>query len=570
MIWAGGTPNFNERTGEYDVFGEPRGSTNPLGYFMGGYNPTGTPGIIEEYSPLDDSLRNDYINDPSRKGATNFGEAKGASMTMFGNIPGTNSTFFQSTPDYIPDWLDAAVGVPQTLLAGLGTIGYQLQDSEGPMKGLGDWYEQMQGYTGARFRREDIQSAEDAWESGRKTEEYFNGPPNATTPTTDGWNPTWNSEGFPDLGPHDIYGLDVETGKMGWADRPIDPDGTGLNTTPVFKRWVDGKSNWEKGNEDMVQAQLKLTTDNNQGLSNLGYGSSQLAGTSPAGLEKQNLDYAMAQLGMMTGNYGSGTDNLPGWSAPYGGATADGGYTNPFTGTDSAGRTPDDPYYGGLSDVGTADPNNWSYGNVNDYYNWGGDVLGGMFGPIVGAFGDAAFGINPTPGAGNYIPGTDTYIPTYLENFEGAGEKVTDLYDIGTGDQRDMLIEQGFLGGEGMLGGAVADPDQQFFETKSEALNFYNDGVAVANPGDPGTAEAVGVANDMLSLEGSSFSSQEEAQVVANFGFGSDEHMAVIDSALNGFQAFSSNLEGVPEEEFNKQAQSALKAQQNQYLTDYL
>jgi hypothetical protein len=148
---------------------------NPLGYFIGGYNPTGTPGIIEEYSPLDDSLRNDYINDPSRKGATNFGEAKGASMTMFGNIPGTNSTFFQSTPDYIPDWLDAAVGVPQTLLAGLGTIGYQLQDSEGPMKGLGDWAEQMQGYTGARFRREDIQSAEDAWESGRKTEEYFNG-----------------------------------------------------------------------------------------------------------------------------------------------------------------------------------------------------------------------------------------------------------------------------------------------------------------------------------------------------------------------------------------------------------
>ena len=306
----------------------------------------------------------------------------------------------------------------------------------------------------------------------------------------------------------------------------------------------------------------------NNAMPNLGYASSQLAGTTPAGLEKQNLDYAMAQLGMMTGSsLGGGTTypgtSTPGFDAPYGGATPDGGYNNPFTGADSAGRTPDDPYYGGLSDVGTADPNNWSYGNVNDYYNWGGEVVSGLFGPIGGAIGDAAFGINPTPGAGNYIPGTDTYIPTYLENFEGAGEKITDLYGIGTGEQRDQLIEQGFLGGEGMLGGQVADPDQQFFETKSEALNWYNNGVTVANPEDPGTAEAVGVANNMLSLEGSSFSSQEEAQAVANYGFGSDEHMAVIDSALTGFQTLTGNLEGVPEEEFNKQAQSALKAQQN-------
>ena len=312
--------------------------------------------------------------------------------------------------------------------------------------------------------------------------------------------------------------------------------------------------------------QPMLTGDS--GIANLAYSGSQLGAPQQKGLARQNLDYAMAQLGMMTGGTGTGDTgtggiSTPGFDAPWGGATPDGGYTNPFTGTDSAGRTPDDPYYGGLSDVGTADPNNWTYGNVNDYYNWGGDVLGGLFGPIAGAFGDAAFGINPIPGAGNYIPGTDTYIPTYLENFEGAGEKITDLYGIGTSEQRDMLIDQGFLGGEGMLGNKVADPDQQFFETKAEALQWYNNGVPVANPGHPGTAEAVGVANDMLSLQGSSFGSQAEAQAVANYGFGSDEHMAAIESQLNDFKGMTNNLENIPELDFIYHASLAQKAESN-------
>jgi len=279
------------------------------------------------------------------------------------------------------------------------------------------------------------------------------------------------------------------------------------------------------------------------GMPNLGYASSQLAGTQPAGLEKQNLDYAMAQLGMMTGSsLGGGTTypgttypgtSTPGFDAPYGGATPDGGYNNPFTGTDSAGRTPDDPYYGGLSDTGTTDPNQWSYGNVADYYNWGSNVAGSLFGPIGGAFADASFGINPMPGAGNYIPGTDIYNPTYLSNFEGSGEKLTDLYDIPVGEQRDMLIEQDFLSDTGMFGSKKSDPEQYFFKDKAEMLTWYNNGVTVANPGSGAADEAVGVANNMLSLEGSSFGSIEEAQAVADHGFGSDEHMAALEADGN-------------------------------------
>ena len=281
------------------------------------------------------------------------------------------------------------------------------------------------------------------------------------------------------------------------------------------------------------------------GMPNLGYASSQLAGTSPAGLEKQNLDYAMAQLGMMTGSsLGGGITypgttypgtSTPGFDAPYGGATPDGGYNNPFTGTDSAGRTPDDPYYGGDSDFGTYGGEGFGYGTSNAWTNWGREAAGalpGMWGTAGQVFGDAAMGLNPMPGAGNYIPGTDTYIQEYNANYVGPGDVTTDMYGLGVGEQRDMMIEQGRMGA-GMFTGQSADPDQQFFESQQDALTWMNNGVPVADPYGQFTAEAVSVANDFTNVEGSSFGSQAEAQAVADHGFGSDEHMAALEADGN-------------------------------------
>ena len=318
--------------------------------------------------------------------------------------------------------------------------------------------------------------------------------------------------------------------------------GMGAITNPgvLFPAIANGWGNAPAGTQTPYQQPTS-----NEYTGNLNYAQQQLAGTQPAGLEKQNLDYAMSQLGMMFGGTGdnnnsypgtgTGTGSYPGFDAPWGGATADGGYNNPFTGTDSAGRTPDDPYYGGLSDFGTYGGEGFGYGASNAWTNWGRDAIGmlpGMWGTVGQVFGDSAYGINPMPGAGNYIPGTDTYIQEYNQNYVGPGDVTTDMWGLGVGEQRDMMIEQGRMGA-GMFTGQSADPDQQFFENQQEALNWMNDGVTVADPYGQMTAEAVSVANDFTSVEGSSFGSQAEAQAVANFGFGSDEHMAALEADGN-------------------------------------
>jgi hypothetical protein len=41
-------------------------------------------------------------------------------------------------------------------------------------------------------------------------------------------------------------------------------------------------------------------------------------------------------------------------------------YIHPITGVDAAGRAPDDPYYGGLSDWGTSG-GNFGYSGINSY-----------------------------------------------------------------------------------------------------------------------------------------------------------------------------------------------------------
>ena len=276
-------------------------------------------------------------------------------------------------------------------------------------------------------------------------------------------------------------------------------------------------------------------------LANLEFGASQLGDPAVKGLERQNLDYAMSQLGMLTGSsLGNWTDSTtstpptPGFDAPYGGATTDGGYTNPFTGTDAAGRTPDDAYYGGLSDYGTAG-NDLSYSASNAWTNWGRPLAGILPGSLfTQTFGDAYVGLNPMPGAGNYIPGTDTYIPEYLSNFSGPGDVVADLYGLSEGEQRDMIIDTERMSEGGMFGfDADADPDMQFWENRAEELQFYNDGTPVAEPFSPWTAEAVAVANGYVPIQGSSFGSYEEAQAVANSGFGSDEHIAALEGDDN-------------------------------------
>jgi hypothetical protein len=131
------------------------------------------PGIIDRYAPIDEQMFNQYHNfdnlssNEQYKADPAFGEAKGASTTTIG------SGIMGPTPNWVPDILDTLVGIPQSFAAGLAQASYQLQDDGFTRKALGDWAEQMRGYVGSRFRREDIQSAEDAWKSGRITDEYF-------------------------------------------------------------------------------------------------------------------------------------------------------------------------------------------------------------------------------------------------------------------------------------------------------------------------------------------------------------------------------------------------------------
>jgi|SaaInlStandDraft_6_1057023.scaffolds.fasta_scaffold43121_2 hypothetical protein len=112
-------------------------------------------------------------------------------------------------------------------------------------------------------------------------------------------------------------------------------------------------------------------------------------------------------------------------------ALKDGKYINPITGTDSAGRAPDDPYYGGDSDYGTAGGSGPSYAVYNNYFNKNRDLQGGI-----------EIGINPSSFAGSYTPDTGTYIPLFLDNYVGPGDALADMRGLVVGKQRDELIKQ--------------------------------------------------------------------------------------------------------------------------------
>ena len=88
-------------------------------------------------------------------------------------------------------------------------------------------------------------------------------------------------------------------------------------------------------------------------MPNLGYASSQLAGTSPAGLEKQNLNYAMSQLGMMSGGYNTGS-------------------YNPYVPTDASADDYIDSSISGDMNIGTPssfDPSSDSSSDSGSFYN---------------------------------------------------------------------------------------------------------------------------------------------------------------------------------------------------------
>jgi len=120
-----------------------------------------------------------------------FGEAKGANFNNY------FSGLFGTTPDYVPDFLDEIVSVPQTIGAGIGIGAYQglselikggkeaigddfsLSDIPNIFKSVPgslnkafrDWEEEMRGYNAARDNRENVDSAADAWRIGQSVDD---------------------------------------------------------------------------------------------------------------------------------------------------------------------------------------------------------------------------------------------------------------------------------------------------------------------------------------------------------------------------------------------------------------
>jgi hypothetical protein len=204
--------------------------------------------------------------------------------------------------------------------------------------------------------------------------------------------------------------------------------------------------------QPFTNQQPYFTAGNNQGISNLGYGASQLAGTSAPGLEKQNLDYALSQLGMMTGNYGGGGYTQPGdfgsATNPQSGVTYDSSdYTTPGNGikyglnTETGGYiSPGDEYR--------------SPQDYQDYLTGGRSFLQGalgLFGPLgtgLGIATDYNMGFSTlSPNTGENLgytnPFTDEYSAFYNENYAGPGSDMAFTQDLMyPTEQRDMLINQ--------------------------------------------------------------------------------------------------------------------------------
>ena len=120
-----------------------------------------------------------------------FGEAKGAN---FNNYYGG---LFGPTADYVPDFVDAVVAAPQRLGATVGIGAYQGLSElyKGGKKAIGDDFslsdipnifksvpgslnkafrdteEELRGYVAARYNRENVNSAADAWRIGQSVDD---------------------------------------------------------------------------------------------------------------------------------------------------------------------------------------------------------------------------------------------------------------------------------------------------------------------------------------------------------------------------------------------------------------
>jgi len=176
----------------------------------------------------------------------------------------------------------------------------------------------------------------------------------------------------------------------------------------------------------------------NEGISNLGYGASQLAGTTPAGLEKQNLDYAMSQLGMMTGGYGRGYTQPSDFGSA---ASPQAGITYGGTGDSNEGLS-----YGDSGFTPTAE-------DYESYLTGGRSMLQGLlnfvpFGGLFGAAADYNMGFNAlSPNSSENLgytnPFTDEYSAFYNKNYAGPGSDMAFTQDLmNPTEQRDMLINQ--------------------------------------------------------------------------------------------------------------------------------
>ena len=308
------------------------------------------------------------------------------------------------------------------------------------------------------------------------------------------------------------------------------------------------------------------------GMPNLGYASSQLAGTQPAGLEKQNLDYAMAQLGMMTGGYGRGYTQPGDFGTP----------TNP-----QAGVT----YGGGDGETGNFGSSSDNYRSPQDYQDYlTGDrsfLQGalGLFGPLGTGLGiatdyDMGFStLSPNTGEnlGYTNPFTDEYSAFYNENYAGPGSDMAFTQDLMyPTEQRDMLINQqsfdilpeqteesftDWLGG--MFGGNTLNYDPDMDLERSD----WSD----TTPAAPGSFDNrlqgpwSGTDTYKNSLEG--YANAE--QINKDF----NEMLNWEDTDPQSVQEFTkmfSSLNNLTEAEFNKLALEGLKKDEEKKIADVL
>jgi len=418
MMWAGGNPNFNENTGEFVSPDSPewrdpntgeyvnRLTTSPM---SGGFN---RPNLGQNMGDTPEGFTGGgggrAITQWYNKNTDQFWDAPSTGYT-----PGKDSGWVLSDSF---DPYENTTGDIRPPMIGIGGNGYS---SNPVFDGL-----DMSGFNPRNMQtmdmityyingKEQVGSSSGASEIEKYLQSIGKG---------DAFTRKDNSSDFMEVAvqpelqqPAPMWTGD--TPNAPWANQPTQTQQPFTNQQPYF------------------------TAGNNQGISNLAYSGSQLAGTSAPGLEKQNLDYALSQLGMMTGGYGNGT----------GGYTQSGGFgsaANPQAGVTYGGGDGEADNFGSSSD------NYRSPQDYQDYLTGGRSFLQGalgLFGPIGTGLGiatdyDMGFStLSPNTGEnlGYTNPFTDEYSAFYNENYAGPGSDMAFTQNLMyPTEQRDMLINQ--------------------------------------------------------------------------------------------------------------------------------